>query len=723
MNKKHSDRSIHPPASGYAPPHTIGIHLPTPGRELAWPLNNIGRWQIDVDGSVAAWRHDLTVWRDEHLTRMGYDDAQYHRKEFLWTQSNFVHTQMMVEDRYFYDPVAGEYTVDKYLDDLEQRFGGIDSVLIWYVYPNVGIDDRNQIDLAADLPGGLDGLKQAVADFHRRDVRVFLPTMPWDNGTRDAGIADWQSITELAAAVNADGINGDTYFSVPHIFRTGSDAAGHPLVFQPERPSPADDGLMWNNQSWSKASTSDVPSVCKLKWLEPRHVVNVENRWARDRTDDFHYIFFNGHGYVAWENVWGIWNQFTPRDAETLRRIATVQRKFASLFVSQDWEPYAATLQQGVFASRFPGPGSTLWTVVNRNEYEVAGEQLAIGHSEGTRYYDVWNGVELQPRFTRDQAILELGLEERGFGAVLAADKRVESSELSGFLERMRKRAKTPLHSFSNVWQALAQQIVPIEPTAPASAPPPGMVAIAAGDFDFRVTGMEIEGYTWKGLDVQYPWENCPRRSHRRHMKMRSFYMDCYPVTNDNFLAFVQATDYQPEDAHHFLRDWKDGRPLAGWEQKPVTWVSIEDARAYARWAGKRLPHEWEWQYAAQGTDSRRFPWGDEWDAGAVPASNRQRDILPPADVDAHPSGASPFGVMDLVGNVWQWTEEFIDTHTRAAVLRGGSAYQPQRSHWYFPQAYQLDQHGKYLLMAPCKDRSGMLGFRCVVDAKTRKTR
>jgi gamma-glutamyl hercynylcysteine S-oxide synthase len=88
-----------------------------------------------------------------------------------------------------------------------------------------------------------------------------------------------------------------------------------------------------------------------------------------------------------------------------------------------------------------------------------------------------------------------------------------------------------------------------------------------------------------------------------------------------------------------------------------------------------------------------------------------------PDDVDAHPSGASPFGVLDLVGNVWQWTDEYRDEHTRAGVLRGGSLYRPQTSHWYFPQAHRNDQHGKYLLMAPGKDRSGAVGFRCVVDA------
>jgi formylglycine-generating enzyme required for sulfatase activity len=201
-------------------------------------------------------------------------------------------------------------------------------------------------------------------------------------------------------------------------------------------------------------------------------------------------------------------------------------------------------------------------------------------------------------------------------------------------------------------------------------------------------------------------------------MKMKAFHIDKYPVTNAEYGKFIDATGYRPADDHHFLRDWHDGAPRKGWEKKPVTWVSIEDARAYAAWAGKRLPHEWEWQYAAQGGDGRLYPWGKEWNAANVPPQSRAREMPAPADVDAHPEGASPFGVMDMVGNVWQWTSEFCDDHTRAAALRGGSAYLPQTSHWYFPQAWQLDQHGKYLLMAPCKDRSGGLGFRCVVDAQ-----
>jgi formylglycine-generating enzyme required for sulfatase activity len=244
------------------------------------------------------------------------------------------------------------------------------------------------------------------------------------------------------------------------------------------------------------------------------------------------------------------------------------------------------------------------------------------------------------------------------------------------------------------------------------------MIKIPAAEFEFLVSGIEIEGGNEVGVDVQYPWENSPRRHHRHTMKIKSFFIDQFPVTNAAFARFLEATAYHPKDDSNFLKDWRGGRFRPGWDNKPVIWVSLEDARAYAAWAGKRLPHEWEWQYAAQGMDGRLYPWGSEWKAEVVPVPDRGRQMREPSDVNAHPEGASPFGIMDMVGNIWQWTDEFLDEHTRAAVLRGGSYYQPQGSRWYFPQAYKLTEHGKYLLMAPSKDRSGTVGFRCVVDAE-----
>ena len=710
---------------------TTQRYLPTPGKAPGWPFAEIGHWKMDVNGSAEDWVRDLLDWRREHLVRIGYDDANYRRPELQWAQRNFVHAQMMVEDRFFYDPVAGQYTVDRYLDDLEQRFGGLDSVLIWYVYPNIGIDERNQTDLAHDLPGGLAGLKRAVDAFHRRRVKVFLPTKPWDHGTREHGQKDWEAIADIVKAVGADGINGDTYNGVPRAFFDACEAKGCPVVLQPESTISCEEQLIWNVQSWGKKVPQDVvPVVAKFKWLEPRHMINLENRWSRDRNNDLQYCFFNGVGYNAWENVWGIWNGLTPRDAHTLRRVAAVSRFCAPLLVSLDWRPYAATLQAGVFASRFPGADRTLWTLINRNEYTLDGEQLAVPHQPGTRYFDLWNGLEVKPRVDGTQAVFIATLEARGFGALLAitadadadadagAGADIDTSNLPDFLARMQAQAAVTLRSLSAHWQPLLQQIVPVAPTARQSLAPEAMVEIPPGDFDFVVGGVEIEGQTWAGNDVQYPWEDGPRRDHRRRMAMKRYFIDRTPVTNAQFKQFIDASSYSPADAHNFLRHWQGGAPLPGWEDKPVTWVALEDARAYAAWAGKRLPREWEWQYAAQGPDGRRYPWGIDWDASTVPAPHTGRDAPAPADVRAHPQGVSPFGVLDLVGNVWQWTDEFQDAHTRAAVLRGGSRYQPQTSHWYFPQAYRLDQHGKYLLMAPSKDRSGMLGFRCVVDAE-----
>ena len=702
-------------------PHTLGPYLPVPGKVPDWPYTKIGHWKNDVNALAQSWRDAFTVWKREHLVRLGYNDAQYRREDLKWSQSNFVQAQMMVEDRYFYDPIERRYTVDKYLDDLEQRFGGLDSVLIWYVYPNIGIDDRNQTELALDLPGGIAGLKGVVADFHRRGVKVFLPTMAWDHGSNDSGKSHSQAVVELAKLVNADGVNGDTYSGVPQAFRQASDRLGHPLVFQPESTLHLREALIWNNQSWGKTApemSQVIPVVSKLKWLEPRHMINLENRWGRNRTDDLHFIFFNGVGYNAWENIWGIWNQLTERDATALKRITTIYRQFASLLVSPNWEPYAPTLQNGVFASRFPGPECTLWTVLNRNEFELSGEQLCLAHEEGTSYFDLWQGVTLEPKRRGKQAVISLPLEARGFGAVLALRQGTVVAGLDEFLVRVAALASVPLSERSAKWTPLQQQMVEMARTPAAPSAPQGMLYIPAiGEFDFVVCGVEIEGFSAAGTGVQYPWESVPRRHHRHTLDIKAFYIDRTPVTNAQFKQFLDATAYRPADDHHFLKDWLAGTPRAGWGNKPVTWVSLEDARAYCAWAGKRLPHEWEWQYAAQGNDGRLYPWGNSWDSSAVPAVNKERNVLPPADVDAHPLGASPFGVLDLVGNVWQWTEEFVDEHTRSAILRGGSSYQPQASHWYFPQAYRLDQHGKYLLMAPAKDRSACLGFRCVVDA------
>jgi formylglycine-generating enzyme required for sulfatase activity len=660
------------------------------------------------------WLRDITRWREERRIRIGYDDSRYRMPELQWAQSSFMQPQMMVEDRYFYDPAAHEYTVDRYLDDLEKRYGGIDSVLIWSTYPNMGIDDRNQLDMIAAMPGGVAGVRQMVADFHRRGVRVLFPMMMWDQGTRDPSKPWPQAIAEVMSEIEADGVNGDTQDGVPLAFSQAADRAGHPLAFEPES-EPHDEQVAWNVLTWGEYQFHFVPSVDRYKWLEPRHMVNISDRYNRDRTDDLQYAFFNGVGWNSWENIWGIWNGLTERDGEATRRVGTMERMIAPFLVSSAWEPLYPMIHYGVFASRWPLGEKTVWTIVNRNEYNVSGQQMSVPFDVEVHFFDLYHGQELTPERQGDKAVLSFPIEGHGYGAVIALRGHADAST-EQFIAKMRAMTSRPLADFSREWKALPQQLVPIAPTKPASVSPEGMVEVRGGEFTFKVEGIEIEGYNDIGVDVQYPWEDMPRRFHEQRMAIKSFLMDRYPVTNRDFKRFLEATHYDPIDSLNFLRDWKDGMYPEGWANKPVTWVSLQDARAYAEWAGKRLPHEWEWQYAAQGGDGRLYPWGSVWDPGSVPATDMGRTMRGPDDVDAHPGGTSPFGVMDMVGNIWQWTDEYVDDHTRGGILRGGSYYRPQGSKWYFPQAYRNDQHGKLLLMAPSKDRSGAVGFRCVRD-------
>jgi formylglycine-generating enzyme required for sulfatase activity len=126
-------------------------------------------------------------------------------------------------------------------------------------------------------------------------------------------------------------------------------------------------------------------------------------------------------------------------------------------------------------------------------------------------------------------------------------------------------------------------------------------------------------------------------------------------VTNAQYTAFVQATGHK-QPGH-----WTEGKPPEGKEDHPVVNVSWYDAMAYCRWlaevTGKpyRLPSEAEWEKGARGSDGRIYPWGNQWDAKRCNADRGlQGDTTP---VGAYPQGASPYGLLDMAGNVWEWTQ------------------------------------------------------------------
>lgn len=159
--------------------------------------------------------------------------------------------------------------------------------------------------------------------------------------------------------------------------------------------------------------------------------------------------------------------------------------------------------------------------------------------------------------------------------------------------------------------------------------------------------------------------------AHRRPILLDRFYMARFPVTNQQFKAFLDATGYQPDDgeAKRFLAHWKKGTFPLELAAHPVVFVSWLDARAYCRWAARRLPTEAEWEKAARGTTGNRYPWGrDEPTPQHANFGQSRAKAYPTTDghggtspVDAFPLGTSPYGIEAMAGNVFEWCEDVDD--------------------------------------------------------------
>lgn len=644
-----------------------------------------------------AWRETLRAWRSDAKERHGYTGAAYARPEAAWAARCRTVAQVWLWDELLYSFDQGRFTPERFLADACERFGGLDAVVLWHAYPVIGLDDRNQWDFYRDVPG----LAELVEALHDAGLHVFVDYNPWDVGTRRGA----DDLTELAAVVGelgADGVFLDTLKKAEPELVARLEAARPGIVLEGESKLPVE-RIEDHSSSWAQFfADSPVPGVLRAHWYERRHMQHHVRRWHRDHSEELQSAWLNGVGVMVWEVVFGVWVGWSRRDAATVRRMVTVQRAAGDLLLDGAWTPLAGLAPEaeaaGVYASRWELDGVTLWTLVNRGVIDYTGPVPAADAAElaGGRLVPLTDVSDTQATGVTPGSDTPAGtvvVPGRGVAALLhVGPDAAEPAWLPGLLDALRRM---PHDSDARFPHRLARrvstphvsdaQVTPVTHTSDTSEPEVDSVVVPAGDYVLTVRYRARETGMYQGAPYVDEWKPLPPRLHDARTLQRDGALTApvavaaSEVTNAQFAQFLAATDYRPAETHRFLAHWSDGGPAA--DEDPVTFVDLDDARAYCAWRGGRLPTEDEWQLAGE----------------ARPAS---------------------FGAERPGPAVWNWTEsEHSDGRTRFVMLKGGSDYRPEGSDWYLEGGrHAPDYSVKLLLPGLGLARSATVGFRCAWD-------
>lgn len=714
-------------------------------------------YRIYFETYTGEWQQGIKrIFRDKYLYDLSnFDNSLFERDDLKWIRNRYMLSCTYGWDHNFYDRHLNKYRYEEYLENGKKFFGGFDAFILWPTWPTLGLDQRNQWDLYYDLPGGIGKISELSEYSKKQGTAFFISYNPWDLSTQNQ--AHLEGMAALIRATDADGVILDTRGSSSRELQDAADAVKPGVVMYSEGMAVVKDmpGIV-SGRVHDAIFLSPVLNLNKL--IKPDFAIFRVLQLSQGRIKrEVDISFFNGYGFEL--------NTFAPGRPDWMKeefhymgRLLRILRENSRAFTNQDFMPLIPALRDSVYVNQWQDGSKTLYTIISFIPEGVTDCLFEVKVTDKHRLVDLLNHEPVRfiervgkqfaeviiPAF--DKAWL--GTRREGNVGCIARFEKVINSSLDGGNLKFeantgdsillwagnpsyqnhhvkfapgnyqikirdlffRYEGKFVIQLFGNgqlideaieyLEPGIPRLISTVEPTERGRSAPHGMAEIPGGDYYFRTTHGE--------KFIPYPQPDA------YHTKVSRYFMDIYPVTNSDFLEFISQSRYLPADTNNFLKHWINGKAEPEKNDHPVVYVSIEDAKAYCNWAGKRLPTEVEWQFAGQGNDTIYYPWGMQPDS--MKCNNALGRTTP---VGAYPDGKSRFGVQDMIGNVWQLTGDVYDNGAyQFVILKGGSHFNPTDSWWYVRGGPQPLHYRQMLLqVSEGFERNATVGFRCVKDA------